>query len=145
MFHNVWTSSSSTSSTSKTSVQNIIITSRASWNCPFRGHSITPSLGVHEIISISGNLVGRFGWAAVSDKIGRRATFNIFTMGAVPIFATLPYLINQVNFYWDPNAKSQDLDSTEYHQKMVVGYSNGLTFQNPNFVFFFRCYLNGQM
>ena len=50
MFHNVWTSSSSTSSTSKTSVQNIIITSRASWNCPFRGHSIiTPSLGVHEI------------------------------------------------------------------------------------------------
>ena len=44
----------------------------------------------------SGNLVGRFGWAAVSDKIGRRATFNIFTLGSVPIFALTPYLINQV-------------------------------------------------
>ena len=43
-----------------------------------------------------GNLVGRFGWAAVSDKIGRRATFNIFTLGAVPIFALTPYMINQV-------------------------------------------------
>jgi hypothetical protein len=40
--------------------------------------------------------VGRFGWAAVSDKIGRRATFNIFTMGSVPIFVALPYFINQV-------------------------------------------------
>ena len=43
-----------------------------------------------------GNLAGRLGWAAVSDKIGRRATFNIFTLGAVPIFASLPYCINQV-------------------------------------------------
>ncbi|TRY75414.1 hypothetical protein TCAL_00566 [Tigriopus californicus] len=43
-----------------------------------------------------GNLAGRLGWAAVSDKIGRRATFNVFTLGAVPIFASLPYTITQV-------------------------------------------------
>ena len=43
-----------------------------------------------------GNLAGRLGWAAVSDKIGRRATFNCFTFGAVPIFAALPYCIEQV-------------------------------------------------
>lgn len=42
-----------------------------------------------------GNLAGRLGWAAVSDKIGRKATFNIFTLGAVPIFASLPYTITQ--------------------------------------------------
>ncbi len=43
-----------------------------------------------------GNLAGRLGWAAVSDKIGRKATFNVFTFGAVPIFAALPYCIEQV-------------------------------------------------
>merc|ERR1719266_684584 len=34
----------------------------------------------------SGNLGGRLGWAAISDKIGRKVTFNCFTFGAVPIF-----------------------------------------------------------
>jgi len=43
-----------------------------------------------------GNLAGRIGWAAISDKIGRRNTFHAFTFGAVPIFACLPYCINQV-------------------------------------------------
>ena len=43
-----------------------------------------------------GNLGGRLGWAAISDKIGRRTTFNIFTFGSVPIFASLPYCIEQV-------------------------------------------------
>ena len=42
-----------------------------------------------------GNLAGRLGWAAVSDKIGRRTTFNIFTIGAVPIFASLPFFIER--------------------------------------------------
>ncbi len=48
-----------------------------------------------------GNLAGRFGWAAFSDKIGRRATFNIFTFGAVPIFMGLPFFISGVAS--DPN------------------------------------------
>merc|ERR1719232_1287742 len=43
-----------------------------------------------------GNLAGRIGWAAISDKIGRRNTFHMFTFGAVPIFGCLPYCINQV-------------------------------------------------
>ena len=43
-----------------------------------------------------GNLAGRLGWAAVSDRIGRRATFKCLTFGAVPIFAALPYCIEQV-------------------------------------------------
>lgn len=42
-----------------------------------------------------GNLGGRLGWAAVSDRIGRRTTFNIFTLGAIPIYASLPYFITQ--------------------------------------------------
>lgn len=42
-----------------------------------------------------GNLAGRIGWAAISDKIGRRNTFHCFTLGSIPIFASLPYFINQ--------------------------------------------------
>jgi MFS family permease len=43
----------------------------------------------------AGNLAGRLGWAAVSDKIGRRNTFHMYTLGAIPIFGSLPFLINQ--------------------------------------------------
>merc|ERR1719204_2761902 len=43
----------------------------------------------------AGNLAGRLGWAAVLDKIGRRNTFHIFTLGSIPIFGSLPYLITQ--------------------------------------------------
>jgi MFS family permease len=42
-----------------------------------------------------GNLGGRLVWAGVSDKIGRRNTFHIFALGSVPLFASLPYAINQ--------------------------------------------------
>jgi len=43
----------------------------------------------------AGNLGGRLGWAAISDKIGRRNTFHIYTLGSIPIFGCLPYLIEQ--------------------------------------------------
>lgn len=43
----------------------------------------------------AGNLGGRIGWAAISDKIGRRNTFNIYTLGSIPIFGCLPFLINE--------------------------------------------------
>jgi len=49
----------------------------------------------------AGNLAGRLGWAAVSDKIGRRNTFHVFTLGSIPIFASLPYFITQC--VTDPN------------------------------------------
>ena len=32
----------------------------------------------------------------ISDKIGRRNVFHMFTIGSVPLFASLPYCINQV-------------------------------------------------
>ena len=47
-----------------------------------------------------GNLAGRVGWASVSDMIGRRNTFHIFTLGAIPIFASLPFFITQVVYYF---------------------------------------------
>lgn len=43
----------------------------------------------------AGNLGGRLGWAAISDKIGRRNTFHCFTLGAIPIFGVLPFLITE--------------------------------------------------
>jgi MFS family permease len=43
-----------------------------------------------------GNLGGRLGWAAVSDAIGRRATFVLFTVGSIPIYLSAPYLVDQV-------------------------------------------------
>lgn len=43
----------------------------------------------------AGNLAGRIGWAGISDKIGRRNTFHCFTLGSIPIFGCLPFLINE--------------------------------------------------
>merc|ERR1719411_744732 len=58
---------------------------------------VTASFASSYLLAMAGgNLAGRLGWAAVSDKIGRKATFNCFTFGAVPIFAALPYCIEQV-------------------------------------------------
>ena len=38
----------------------------------------------------AGNVGGRIGWAAISDKIGRRNTFHCYTLGSIPIFGCLP-------------------------------------------------------
>jgi MFS family permease len=35
-------------------------------------------------------------WAQVSDIIGRRKTFLIFTLGSIPIYFSLPYLVDGV-------------------------------------------------
>ena len=43
----------------------------------------------------AGNLGGRLGWAAISDRIGRRNTFHIYTLGSIPLFGCLPFLIEQ--------------------------------------------------
>lgn len=42
------------------------------------------------------NLGGRLGWAAISDQIGRRNTFLIFTAASVPCYAMLPTLTSTV-------------------------------------------------
>lgn len=39
---------------------------------------------------------GRLVWAAVSDAIGRRKTFYMFTLGALPLFGAMPTLVNAV-------------------------------------------------
>jgi MFS family permease len=41
-------------------------------------------------------LGGRLAWAQVSDIIGRRKTFLIFTLGSIPIYFSLPYLVDGV-------------------------------------------------
>ena len=43
----------------------------------------------------AGNLGGRIGWAAISDKIGRRNTFHCYTLASIPIFGCLPFLIQE--------------------------------------------------
>merc|ERR1719348_2612283 len=55
---------------------------------------VTASFASAYLMSLA-NLGGRLGWAAISDKIGRRNTFHIYTLGSIPIFGSLPYLIEQ--------------------------------------------------
>jgi len=58
---------------------------------------VTTSFATAYLLAMaSGNLGGRVGWAAISDKIGRKNTFNIFTIGGASIYATLPWLIHSV-------------------------------------------------
>jgi len=62
---------------------------------------VTPGFASAYLMGLAaGNLGGRIGWAAVSDKIGRWKTFQGFTFIAAPIFAVSPYLIN--NCVMDP-------------------------------------------
>ncbi|CAM9370394.1 unnamed protein product [Chrysoparadoxa australica] len=44
----------------------------------------------------AGNLGGRIGWAEFSDRIGRRPTFMMFTMGSIPLYLSIPYCVDQV-------------------------------------------------
>lgn len=48
------------------------------------------------IILSAGNLAGRILWSMLSDKIGRRACFMIFTLGSVPLYLSLPYFVSFV-------------------------------------------------
>ena len=60
-------------------------------------HIVTVSFASSYLMAMAaGNLAGRIGWAGMSDKIGRRNVFHLFTIGSVPLFASLPYCINQV-------------------------------------------------
>jgi len=58
---------------------------------------VTASFASSYLLALAGgNLGGRLFWPVISDKIGQKATFNCFTFGLAPIFATMPYCINQV-------------------------------------------------
>jgi len=58
---------------------------------------VTSSFAAQYILMLSmANLGGRLGWAAVSDVIGRRKTFALFTLASVPLYLSLPYHITSV-------------------------------------------------
>jgi len=52
--------------------------------------------GKFVLMLASGNLGGRLAWAALSERIGRPATFHLFTMGSVPVYFALPTIVDQV-------------------------------------------------
>ncbi len=58
---------------------------------------VTASFSTSYILMIScGNMSGRIIWSGLSDKIGRKAIFNLYTFGSIPLFALLPFCITQV-------------------------------------------------
>jgi len=58
---------------------------------------VTVSFATSYLLAVSaGNLGGRLGWAAFSDKFGRRTSFNIFTLGSIPLYLAVPFLVDQV-------------------------------------------------
>lgn len=61
---------------------------------------VTASFAATFVLLLStGNLMGRILWALLSDKIGRRATFSIFTLGSIPLYLALPSLVGGVVTY----------------------------------------------
>ena len=50
--------------------------------------------GKYVLMLASGNLGGRLGWAALSEVIGRPATFNMFMFVSVPLYLSIPTIID---------------------------------------------------
>ena len=58
---------------------------------------VTASFAAKYVLVLAAcNMGGRLGWAALSDKIGRRATFGLVTASSVPLWCSLPWVIEQV-------------------------------------------------
>ena len=49
--------------------------------------------GAYVLILSAGNLGGRLGWSAISDAIGRRNMFYIFTVVSFPLYLSIPKLV----------------------------------------------------
>ncbi|ETO18784.1 hypothetical protein RFI_18462, partial [Reticulomyxa filosa] len=58
---------------------------------------VTSSFAVTYVMALSiANCSGRFGWGAISDKIGQFTTFTIFGLTGCALYATLPHWVNSM-------------------------------------------------
>eukprot|EP01035_Chromulina_nebulosa_P027044 gene27044-35499_t len=58
---------------------------------------VTSAFATNFLLMLSaGNLGGRLAWASISDMIGRKNTFYIFTLGSVPLYLALPTIVEAV-------------------------------------------------
>ena len=48
------------------------------------------------LLLAAGNLGGRLGWSAFSDKYGRRNTFHVIALGSLPLYLGVPFLVDSV-------------------------------------------------
>eukprot|EP00911_Craspedida_sp_UC1_P001228 UC1_evm1s927 len=56
---------------------------------------VTSSFCASYVMALSAaNLGGRVGWAAVSDRIGRKPVFMLLTAGSVPLYLSIPYCVD---------------------------------------------------
>jgi len=56
---------------------------------------VTPAFAFSYLMAMAaGNLGGRVFWATLSDKIGRWNTFQAMTIVAIPLYSSIPFLIN---------------------------------------------------
>ena len=58
---------------------------------------VTASFGSTFLLLLAaGNLGGRLGWSAFSDRFGRRNTFHLIALGSLPLYFGVPYLVDSV-------------------------------------------------
>mmetsp|Transcript_4279 Transcript_4279/g.15782 ORF Transcript_4279/g.15782 Transcript_4279/m.15782 type:complete len:442 (-) Transcript_4279:36-1361(-) len=58
---------------------------------------VTSAFASNYVMALSaGNLGGRLGWGMFSDRFGRKLTFNMFTLGSIPLYLGVPYLVSSV-------------------------------------------------
>jgi hypothetical protein len=58
---------------------------------------VTAAFASQYVMALAGgNLSGRLGYAMLSDKVGARTTFNLFTWGSIPLFLAVPYCVDAV-------------------------------------------------
>ena len=58
---------------------------------------VTASFASTYILILSfGNLSGRIGWGILSDYIGRRKVFHMFTFGSLGLYLSFPLLVSQI-------------------------------------------------
>ncbi len=53
---------------------------------------VSPKFATGYVLGISiANMIGRFGWASISDWIGRKRAFAIFFGAGIPLYCSIPY------------------------------------------------------